>query len=51
MVQSFLEGGTKSSQEVERGRDLEGRKEGSGGKERQDQVWEVTGIIYRGSGI
>jgi hypothetical protein len=30
------------------GRDGLGRKRGKG---RQDQVWEETGMIYRGSGI
>ena len=30
LLQSFLEGGTKSSQEAEGGKDLGGRKEGEG---------------------
>jgi hypothetical protein len=52
MFQSFLEGGTKYSQEVEGGRNLGGTEEGVGEKEGQDRVWEErTGMIYRGSGI
>jgi hypothetical protein len=30
---------------------LGGREEGKGEKEGQDDVWEETGMIYRGSGI
>ena len=47
MLQSFLEGKTKYSQEVDGGRDLGGREEGEG-ERGQNQVWEETGIIYRG---
>jgi hypothetical protein len=49
MLQSFLEGGTKYSQKVEGGRDLgeEIMVEGGSG---QDQVWEETGMVDRGSG-
>jgi hypothetical protein len=47
MLQSFLEGGTKYSHEVEGRRDLEEERRG-GGKEAQNQVWEETGMIYRG---
>ena len=41
MLQSFLEGGTKYSQEVEGGRDL-GEREEQGRKGGQDQAWEET---------
>jgi hypothetical protein len=43
MLQSFLEGGTKYSQEVEGGRDLGGIEERGGEKGGQDQVWEKWG--------
>jgi hypothetical protein len=47
MLQYFLEGRTKYSQEVEGGSDLGGRKRGKGG---QDQVWEEMKEMYRRSG-
>jgi len=46
MIQSFLEGGTKYSQEVEDGNELEGREEGRG-EGVEDQGWEDTGMICR----
>ena len=43
-----LEVGTKYSWDVECRRNWEEERRG---KEEQDQVWEETGMIYRGSGI
>jgi len=51
MLQFFLEGGTKYSQKVEGGRNFGGREEVEGKRGGQDQVWEETGIVNRGSGI
>ena len=39
MFQSYIEGGTKYSQEVERGKDQRGKENVEGIRE-QDQVWE-----------
>ena len=47
MLQSYLEGGTKKSHELEGERDFAGRE---GSKLGQDQVWKETGEKYRGSG-
>jgi len=53
MLQSYLEGGTKQSREVEDGRDW---AEGGEEKVGQNQIWEEieemeeTGETYRGSG-
>jgi hypothetical protein len=49
MLQFFLEGGTKYSQEVQGDRDLGGREEMEGERE-HEQACEETGMIYRGSG-
>ena len=51
MLQSYLEWETKQSWEVEGSSDPGGRKKGKGEKGGQDQVWEETNEMYRGSGI
>ena len=48
MLQSYLEGGVKKSQEVEGGRALGGGEE-EREKKGQDQMWEKAGEMYRGS--
>ena len=50
MLQSYLEWETKQSWEVEGSSDPGGRKKGKGEKGGQDQVWEETNEMYRGSG-
>jgi hypothetical protein len=47
MIQSYIDGGTKYSREVEGGSDL-GKKEEEG-RGVQDQVWKEMGEKYRGS--
>ena len=51
MLQSYLEWGTKQSREGEGSSDFGGREKGKGEKGGQDQVWEETNEMYRGSGI
>ena len=50
MLPSYLEWGTKQSWEVEGSSDSGGRDKGKGEKGGQDQVWEETNEMYRGSG-
>ena len=50
MLQSYLEWETKQSWEVEGSSDPGGRKKGKREKGGQDQVWEETNEMYRGSG-
>ena len=50
MFQSFLEGETKYSREIEGRRDLGGREEEEKGKRKASSGMEEMGIICRGSG-
>jgi hypothetical protein len=50
MFQSFLEGQTKYSREIEGRRDLGGREEEEKGKRKASSGMEEMGIICRGSG-
>ena len=49
MLQSYLEWETKQSREGEGSSDFGGREKGKGERGRQDQVWEETNEMYRGS--